>query len=76
MLTNYLQTFSTLRSGTSRSRWTAATKYRAPHKPLFLLGCVGEYTFKNWPDSAGRVIWCLKEEYRYDSKRNYQTVHL
>ncbi|MDD2852509.1 MAG: hypothetical protein PHY09_11530 [Desulfuromonadaceae bacterium] len=28
-LTHYLKTFSTLRSDTSRSSWTAATKYRA-----------------------------------------------
>jgi len=26
MLTHYIKTFSTLRSDTSRSRWTAATK--------------------------------------------------
>jgi hypothetical protein len=31
-LTHYLKTFFTLRSDTSRSRWTAATKFRAPRK--------------------------------------------
>ena len=36
MLTHYLKTFSTLRSDTSRSRWTVATKFRAPRKPLLL----------------------------------------
>lgn len=41
MLTHYLNTFSTLRSDTSRSRWTAATKFRAPHKPLLLLAVRG-----------------------------------
>jgi len=40
MLTHYLKTFSTLRSDTSRSRWTAATKFRAPHKPLLLLAVI------------------------------------
>ncbi len=37
MLTHYLKSFSSLRSDTSRSRWTASTKFRAPHKPLLLL---------------------------------------
>ena len=40
MITHYLNTFSNLRSDTSRSRWTAATKFRAPHKPLLLLAVV------------------------------------
>jgi len=38
MLTHYMKTFSTLRSDTSRYRWTAATKIRAPHKTLLLQG--------------------------------------
>jgi predicted restriction endonuclease len=40
MITHYLKTFSTLRSDTSRTRWTAATKFRAPHKPLLLLAVI------------------------------------
>jgi putative restriction endonuclease len=40
MLTHYLKSFSTLRSDTSRTRWTAATKFRAPHKPLLLLAVI------------------------------------
>ena len=40
MLTHYLKTFSTLRSDTSRNRWTAASKFRAPHKPLLLLAVI------------------------------------
>lgn len=40
MLTHYLKTFSTLRTDTSRSRWTVATKFRAPHKPLLLLAVI------------------------------------
>jgi putative restriction endonuclease len=40
MLSHYLKTFSTLRSDTCCSRWTAATKYRAPHKPLLLLAVI------------------------------------
>ena len=44
MLTHYLKTFSTLRSDTSRTRWTAATKFRAPHKPLLLLAVIDHRT--------------------------------
>jgi hypothetical protein len=33
MLSHYLKTFSTLRSDTSRTRWTAAIKFRAPLHP-------------------------------------------
>lgn len=40
MLAHYLKTFSTLRTDTSRSRWTATTKFRAPHKPLLLLAVI------------------------------------
>lgn len=40
MIDHYLKTFSALRSDTSRSRWTAATKFRAPHKPLLLLAVI------------------------------------
>lgn len=40
MLTHYIKIFSTLRSDTSRSRWTVLTKYRAPHKPLLLLAVI------------------------------------
>jgi putative restriction endonuclease len=36
----YFKIFSTLRSDTSRARWTAATKHRAPHKPLLLLSVI------------------------------------
>jgi hypothetical protein len=39
-ITHYLKSFSTLHSDTSRSRWTAATKFRAPHKPLLLLAVI------------------------------------
>lgn len=37
MLEDYIKDFQKLRSDTSRSRWSALTKYRAPHKPLLLL---------------------------------------
>lgn len=40
MIEHYINNFSTLRSDTSRSRWTAATKFRAPHKPLLLLAVI------------------------------------
>jgi len=40
MIERYIKSFSTLRSDTSRSRWTAATKFRAPHKPLLLLSVI------------------------------------
>lgn len=40
MIMHYLKTFSALRTDTSRSRWTAATKFRAPHKPLLLLAVI------------------------------------
>ena len=40
MITHYIKTFSTLRSDTSRSCWTATTKFRAPHKPLLLLAVI------------------------------------
>lgn len=40
MIMHYLKTFSSLRSDTSRSRWTVATKFRAPHKPLLLLAVI------------------------------------
>ncbi|MHB8058111.1 MAG: HNH endonuclease [Desulfuromonadaceae bacterium] len=40
MIDHYLKSFSTLRSDTSRFRWTAATKFRAPHKPLLLLAVI------------------------------------
>lgn len=40
MITHYLETFSALRTDASRSRWTAATKFRAPHKPLLLLAVI------------------------------------
>ena len=40
MHTNYLKSFSTLRSDTIRFRWAAATKFRAPHKPLLLLAVI------------------------------------
>lgn len=37
MLTKYVEAFENLRSDSSRTRWSALTKYRAPHKPLLLL---------------------------------------
>jgi len=40
MIEHYIINFSNLRSDTSRSRWTAATKFRAPHKPLLLLSVI------------------------------------
>jgi len=40
MIDRYIKSFSNLRSDTSPSRWTAATKFRAPHKPLLLLAVI------------------------------------
>jgi putative restriction endonuclease len=40
MIDRYIKIFSNLRSDTSRSRWNAATKFRAPHKPLLLLAVI------------------------------------
>lgn len=40
MIERHIKNFSTLHSDASRSRWTAATKYRAPHKPLLLLAVI------------------------------------
>jgi len=40
MINRYVKFFSTLHSDSSRSRWTDATKYRAPHKPLLLLAVI------------------------------------
>ncbi len=37
MLSDYVAAFEKLRSDTSRVRWSALTKNRAPHKPLLLL---------------------------------------
>lgn len=37
MLAKYVEAFEKLRSDTSRARWSAVTKHRAPHKPLLLL---------------------------------------
>jgi putative restriction endonuclease len=37
MLDRYRQAFSKLRTDVSRTRWSARTCYRAPHKPLLLL---------------------------------------
>ncbi len=48
MITHYIKTFSNLRSDTSRSRWTSATKYRAPHKPLLLLAVIDLLTLTKW----------------------------
>ncbi len=36
-MTDYRTRFARLRSDTAASRWTAATRFRAPHKPLLLL---------------------------------------
>jgi len=40
MIDRYLKGFAGLHSNKNRSRWTAATKYRAPHKPLLLLSVI------------------------------------
>jgi len=40
MINCYIKNFSHLRSDTSRTRWTEATKFRAPHKPLLLLSVI------------------------------------
>jgi putative restriction endonuclease len=40
LIEHFIKNFSNLRSDTSRSRWTAATKFRAPHKPLLLLAVI------------------------------------
>lgn len=37
MIPNYLTHFTHLRTDASRARWSAATRHRAPHKPLLLL---------------------------------------
>jgi putative restriction endonuclease len=39
-LESYFERFVKLRSDSSRSRWPAATHYRAPHKPLLLLAVI------------------------------------
>jgi putative restriction endonuclease len=36
-LDSYLERFAKLHSDSSRSRWPATTRYRAPHKPVLLL---------------------------------------
>jgi putative restriction endonuclease len=46
MLTHYLKTVSTLRSDTSRSRWTAATKYRAPLLLLAVIDLIAQGIIK------------------------------
>ena len=40
MIERHIKNFSSLRSDTKRSHWTAATKFRAPHKPLLLLAVI------------------------------------
>ncbi|MGD0584957.1 MAG: HNH endonuclease [Oryzomonas sp.] len=40
MIDQYIKSFLNLRTDTSRSRWSAATKFRAPHKPLLLLAVI------------------------------------
>jgi putative restriction endonuclease len=40
LIDHYIKIFSNLRSDTSRSRWTVATKFRAPHKPFLLLSVI------------------------------------
>jgi len=37
MTTDYIRRFAKLRTDTSRARWPAATRHRAPYKPLLLL---------------------------------------
>lgn len=37
---DYIGAFANLRSDASRTRWTALTKHRAPHKPLLLLAVI------------------------------------
>lgn len=36
-LSSYLERFAKLHSDSSRSRWPATTRHRAPHKPVLLL---------------------------------------
>lgn len=40
MIERHIKNFSSLRSDTKRSLWTAETKFRAPHKPLLLLAVI------------------------------------
>jgi len=40
MIDRFLKGFAGLHSNKNCSRWTAATKYRAPHKPLLLLSVI------------------------------------
>jgi len=40
MIERHIRNFTSLRSDTKRSHWTAATKFRAPHKPLLLLAVI------------------------------------
>ena len=40
MIERPIKTFSSLRTDISRTRLTAATKFRAPHKPLLLLAVI------------------------------------
>lgn len=36
----YLKSFAELRTDKNKKRWSAATTYRAPHKPLLLLSII------------------------------------
>lgn len=39
-LENYVQRFTHLHTDVNRSRWTAATRHRAPHKPFLVLSVI------------------------------------
>jgi putative restriction endonuclease len=44
VLADYLKRFTQLRTDTSPARWSAATRHRAPHKPLLLLAMMDLFT--------------------------------
>jgi putative restriction endonuclease len=50
MLQHYVHAFSSLRTDTSKSRWSELTRHHAPHKPLLLLAVIDMY-------AEGRVTW-------------------
>lgn len=43
MLTKYLKRFTKLRPDYNRTRWPAATRHQAPHKPLLLLSVMDQF---------------------------------
>ena len=58
VLENYIHRFANLRTDVSKTRWSAATCHRAPHKPLLLLammdlfaeGCIRKNLIEITPD--------------------------